>query len=185
MGNFCGRPIRMLFLHRLDLLASNSAANIHIFFDTWCLWDKVLFKCKESSTLKNGRMTWNGIAYPWIHFQCQWNTLARHSFSCTPKLHLCLDKLISLTSKNLSSDFREPHTNCTFAVGSLKVRYFNATSTVYRHYFDTFRVLKWRWSGVKVVTVERRNSGATVDWHVSFGGEWWEARRGFVGGFSL
>ena len=29
------------------------------------------------------------------------------------------------------------------------------------------------------MTVDRRNSRATVDWHVSFGGEWWEAKAGF------
>ncbi len=26
------------------------------------------------------------------------------------------------------------HTNCTFAVGSLKVRYFNGISTLFRHF---------------------------------------------------
>ena len=139
-GEFTVRTVQMLST-LLDFSLVDFRLQIYTFFLIHdALGIKFFSNVRNPAPWKTAEWNETGIEYPRIHFQCQWNTLARHTFSCTYKLQLCLDKLISLTSKNPSSDFRKTHTNCTFAVGSLKVRYFNGISTLFRHYFDTFRV---------------------------------------------
>ena len=144
MGNFCGRPIRMLFLHRLDILASKSAANIHIFFDTWCLWDKVLFKCKESSTLKNGRMTWNGDSISKNPLPMSMKYFgAAHIFmyiQIAPLSRQTNQFNLQKSVKRFQENTYKLHLRCGFAEGSLFQRYFNGISTLLEC-----------WNGIEVV----------------------------------
>lgn len=50
-GNFKDDLLQMLFAS-FRQLASKSGANIHILFDTEPLWDKILYKNKQISSLQ-------------------------------------------------------------------------------------------------------------------------------------